>query len=119
MQREQLRNDMDFPPGFGPGKGPAHTSAHSPLIAEAGCLMDEEVDIAKYAACDASLPRDLIYTQQSLENELYVSAKTSLFPFFEDVIKEELTNLFCLEAEYKKDDVSYMQRSYLLCSFGS
>ncbi|THU50634.1 hypothetical protein C4D60_Mb06t22350 [Musa balbisiana] len=104
LQREHLRNDMDFPPGFGPGKGPAHTSAYSPLIAEAGCLMDEEVDIAKDAACDASLPGDLIYTQQSLENELYVSAKTSLFHFFEDVIKEELTNLFCLEAEYKKDD---------------
>ncbi|RWW15649.1 hypothetical protein GW17_00020499, partial [Ensete ventricosum] len=104
LQQEHLRNDMDFPPGFGPGKGPTHTSAHSPLIAETGCLMQEEVDIAKDATCDASLPGDLIYTQRNLENELYVSAKTSLFPFFEDVIKEELTNLFCLEAEDKKDD---------------
>lgn len=44
--------------------------------------------------------------QGILENDLFVSAKITLFRFFEDAIKEELTNLFCLASKYNLNDVS-------------
>ncbi|XP_072993533.1 histone-lysine N-methyltransferase ATXR7-like isoform X1 [Typha latifolia] len=37
--------------------------------------------------------------QKNVENALFVSAKDSLFEYFESVIKEELTNILCLAVE--------------------
>ncbi|WOL12385.1 histone-lysine N-methyltransferase ATXR7 [Canna indica] len=92
---QALGHEMDIPPGFETSKGTVDTYAQSLLISEASYLV-KEVDRAKDAILS---PETLTTIQGSLENELYVSAKTYLFQFFEGVIREELTSLLCLEVE--------------------
>lgn len=86
---------MDFPPGFGPNIGTLDTCAQSSLTSESSCQV-KEVDVTKDSA---SLFETLTIILGSLENQLFVSAKISLFQFFEGAIKDELTDLLCSAVE--------------------
>lgn len=99
------RHDMDFPPGFGPNIGALDTCAQSSLTSEGSCLV-KEVDVTKDST---SLFGTLTIILGSLENQLFVSAKVSLFQFFEGVIKDALTDLLCSTVEDNSTAVSDLQ----------
>ncbi|XP_042406071.1 histone-lysine N-methyltransferase ATXR7-like isoform X1 [Zingiber officinale] len=98
------RHDMDFPPGFGPNIGTLDTCVQSSLTSEGSCLV-KEVDVTKDST---SLFGTLTIILGSLENQLFVSAKVSLFQFFEAVIKDELTDLLCSAVEDNSSTVQGM-----------
>lgn len=86
-------------PGFGPAMGSADISAHSPSSSDISS-MAKEVETKKNNIChDNVLSGALTEMQRSVENALCISAKASLFEYFEEVIKEEMTNLFYLALE--------------------
>ncbi|XP_074591993.1 histone-lysine N-methyltransferase ATXR7-like [Curcuma longa] len=85
-----LTHDGDSAPEFGSSKKNFYASS-LPLIPGACKLLKER---EMYSS----------RIQGILENDLYVSAKISLFRFFEDAIIEELTNLFCLASNNNLND---------------
>ncbi|XP_008796455.2 histone-lysine N-methyltransferase ATXR7 isoform X2 [Phoenix dactylifera] len=91
--------DTCAPPGFGPATGSADISAHSPSISDVSSIA-KEVETKQNSIYHVNLLSGaLTKTQRSVENALYISAKASLFEYFEEVIKEEMTNLFYLALE--------------------
>lgn len=89
-------SDICAPPGFGPAMGSADISAYSPSVSDV-CSIAKEVETMQNSMYHANVSAGaLTRIQGSVENALYISAKTSLFEYFEDIIKEEMTNLFYL-----------------------
>jgi len=96
--------DMEFPPGFEPALQTPVISACSPSISQASS--SSEVETKGSTICQTALfSNGLTEIQITLENALYMSAKTSLFEYFEDVLKEELTNFIYLAMEDAKKKV--------------
>ncbi|KAG1358998.1 histone-lysine N-methyltransferase ATXR7 [Cocos nucifera] len=91
--------DICAPPGFGPAVGSADISARSPSSSDISSIAKEVETKRNSIYHDNVLSGSLTKIQQSVENSLYVSAKASLFEYFEEVIKEEMTNLFYLALE--------------------
>jgi hypothetical protein len=93
---EAVECDMDFPPGFGPSLERAESS-----------LSPSSIDIhsCEYKISGKPESRSTIYfdpssgVQVMLANELYVSAKETLFHHFREVIAEEITNCLCFGLE--------------------
>lgn len=93
--------DMEFPPGFEPAVQIAVVST-SPSISQSS--NPSEVEITGSVICPATLLSDGITEIQSvLESALCVSAKAPLLEYFEDALKEELTNLIYLEMQDAKN----------------
>ncbi|XP_020090722.1 histone-lysine N-methyltransferase ATXR7 isoform X2 [Ananas comosus] len=94
---ESSCNDIDFPPGFEPGthnlESFSESQPNSEIAPVAASVETKSVSHANL------LSGALTKIQGSVENELYVAAKISLFKYFEDVIKEEMTALLCLTME--------------------
>ncbi|KAH0458922.1 hypothetical protein IEQ34_011736 [Dendrobium chrysotoxum] len=89
-------HEMDFPPGFGPEVRDVDILTCFPSdksLSEA--VGTKQIDLQLTDMLAISLKE----VQGDLECNLYLSAKKSLFEFYEDVLKEELTNMLCLEAE--------------------
>ncbi|CAM0948849.1 unnamed protein product [Alopecurus aequalis] len=97
---EALECDMDFPPGFGPSLECAERSLSASLL---------DVDSCEDKISGKPVPRSTIYynpssgVQVMLANELYVSAKETLFHHFREVIAEEITNCLCFGLEDNTD----------------
>jgi hypothetical protein len=99
---EAVECDMDFPPGFGPSLERAESS-----------LSPSSIDIhsCEYKISGKPESRSTIYfdpssgVQVMLANELYVSAKETLFHHFREVIAEEITNCLCFGLEDGTDQV--------------
>ncbi|KAI0503946.1 hypothetical protein KFK09_014893 [Dendrobium nobile] len=89
-------HEMDFPPGFGPEVRDVDILTCFPSdrsLSEA--VGTKQIDLQLTDMLAISLKE----VQGDLECNLYLSAKKSLFEYYEDVLKEELTNMLCLEAE--------------------
>ncbi|KAK8966099.1 Histone-lysine N-methyltransferase EZ2 [Platanthera guangdongensis] len=82
--------ELEFPPGFGPEARDVGVSA---------CFSSESSP-----SKDLEMMKTDLYG--NLESELYLSAKKSLFEYFEDVLKEEITKLLWVEAEDKTNDAT-------------
>ncbi|PKA51108.1 Histone-lysine N-methyltransferase ATX2 [Apostasia shenzhenica] len=89
---------MDFPPGFGYSAkdeeisgGILATSSLSGAV-EGKQVYDHQADMLA-DTCKAVLV--------NFENELYLSAKMSLFEYFKGFAEEEMTKMLCLEVEDK------------------
>lgn len=113
--------DMDFPPGFEPAVGSKDSSVCSPAVVQ--LMFSAEVDSKESNLCHANtLSGALTEIQSTLENELYVSAKTSLFDYFQELLKEEMIRLFypAIEAEDNKEVIDvgdpYSQTDVPTCS---
>ncbi|KAM0848419.1 hypothetical protein ACQ4PT_054395 [Festuca glaucescens] len=93
---EALECDMDFPPGFGPSLECAESSLSPSLL---------DIDSCEDKISRKPESRSTIYfdpssgVQVMLANELYVSAKETLFHHFREVIAEEITNWLCFGRE--------------------
>lgn len=91
-------NEMDFPPGFGPGVRDVDFLTCFPSEGSFSEAVEmKQIDLH----LTDNLAISLKEVQGDIENELYLSAKESLFEYYEDVLKEELTKMLCLEAEDK------------------
>ncbi|KAL0916044.1 hypothetical protein M5K25_013526 [Dendrobium thyrsiflorum] len=89
-------HEMDFPPGFGPEVRDVDILTCFPSdrsLSEA--VGTKQIDHQLTDMLAISLKE----VQGELECNLYLSAKKSLFEYYEDVLKEELTNMLCLAAE--------------------
>jgi len=107
--------DIEFPPGFEPALQTPVTSACSPSISQAS--YSSEVETKGSTICQTTLFSDgLAEIQSTLENALYMSAKASLFEYFEDILKEELTNFIYLATEDANNKVNYLCFSFILYS---
>ncbi|KAM0881877.1 hypothetical protein ACQ4PT_032662 [Festuca glaucescens] len=93
---EALECDMDFPPGFGPSLECAESSLSRPLLDIDSC---EDKISRKSESCSTIYFDPSSGVQLMLANELYVSAKESLFHHFREVIAEEITNWLCFGLE--------------------
>ncbi|XP_042397744.1 histone-lysine N-methyltransferase ATXR7-like isoform X1 [Zingiber officinale] len=100
-----LIHDGDSAPGFVSSKEDFYASSLPLIPGDCKLLKEREMDSSRI--------------QGILENDLYVSAKISLFRFFQDAIIEELTNLFCLASNYNLNDDKLdvtENKQYALCS---
>lgn len=86
-------HELEFPPGFGPEAKDVGASA---------CFSYESSP-----SKDLEMKKADLYG--NLESELYLSAKKSLFEYFEDVLKEELIKLLWVEAEDKMNEATTME----------
>ena len=99
---EALDCDMDFPPGFGPSLEYAESSHSASLLAVDSC----EGKISGKPESSSTIYYDPSSgVQVMLANELYVSAKETLFHHFREVIAEEITNCLCFGLEDSTDQV--------------
>lgn len=109
-------NDIDFPPGFEPGthnlESFSESQPNSEIAPVAASVETKSVSHANL------LSGALTKIQGSVENELYVAAKISLFKYFEDVIKEEMTALLCLTMEGSSNEVKFTNKGlFVVCMF--
>uniref|UniRef100_A0ACD6AQC3 Uncharacterized protein n=3 Tax=Avena sativa TaxID=4498 RepID=A0ACD6AQC3_AVESA len=93
---EALERDMDFPPGFGPSLECAESSLSRSLLGVGSC---EDKISGKPESSSTIYFDPSSGVQVMLANELYVSAKETLFHHFRDVIAEEITNWLCFGLE--------------------
>lgn len=91
-------HEMEFPPGFGPKTSDVAILTCFPSESSLSEAVEtKQIDLHlsnSLAICSKEVQGDL-------ESELYLSTKGSLFEYFEDVLKEELTKMLCIEAEDK------------------
>lgn len=96
--------DMDFPPGFEPKMQTPDISPCSPTVSQVSSSSEFERK-GSIGSQQTLLSDGLTEVQSILEKELYVVTKSSLFEYFEDVLKEELTNLIYSAMEETKNKV--------------
>lgn len=102
--------DLDIPPGFGPRTENADIDGHSPSVSDNSFSAGFETHgVHCHADLSFSIPTGL---QINVENALYMSAKASLFEYFEDVIKEEMTKLFCLALKDKMTEETVQAETF-------
>lgn len=91
-------HDMDFPPGFWPEIRDVDVLTCFPSESSLTKAVEtKQIDLHLTYMLSIGLKE----VQGGLESELYLSAKKSLFEYYEDVLKEELTKILCLEAQDK------------------
>ncbi|XP_020268336.1 histone-lysine N-methyltransferase ATXR7 isoform X2 [Asparagus officinalis] len=93
--------EIDFPPGFEHALQTSDVSAYSPSTSQVSNSL--ELESNGNIICQSTLSDGLVEIQSTLENDLYTSAKASLFEYFEDILKEELTNFIYSAMEGPKD----------------
>lgn len=78
----------------------------SPPLSSVSKISSSEFETKGSTSSQQTLPFDgLTEIQSILEKELYMSAKSSLFEYFEDALKEELAKLIYLAMEDAKNKV--------------
>lgn len=104
IEEGSFQREQDFPPGFGPRDENADCDISLDLMKDAALCKEIKRKIKTSDKCLEVVKN----VQESVEFALYQSARTSLFEYFEDIIKVELTNMFLAALDHKSSKVSFM-----------
>ncbi|KAG0464949.1 hypothetical protein HPP92_019113 [Vanilla planifolia] len=100
---QSSNHEVDFPPGFEPDIGGIEMPDCLPSnISQSGIVEAKGINVYDADILSSSI-KDI---ERHLESEVYLSAKITLFEYFEDVLKVEITKVLYQEAEAKTNEES-------------
>lgn len=104
-------HDMDFPPGFGPD------NMNSNNIQPASGFNFDGIGLDRRTSSDTDpLSVDIQEICESVEDSLYLSAKTSFVEYLGDIINREVAKIISApETDLRVDEVSFILVYGVLC----